>query len=298
MFKRKRNEDVALGLSGGAAQGLGHIGALKAMEEYELRPEYIAGTSAGALIGGMYAAGISVPEMEDIVREIDRDEFRKLLDITWARGSIVAGDRIEKFIRRIVGDVLIEDLDTPFIAAAVDLKTGKGFHFDSGLLVDAIRASISIPGIFKPVVANNAYLVDGGVRRNLPLQVLRRFKPDKLIGVNIVPGPRIDFSWSEESIQRTESGEWGEPDFIERVKEFFTGHTGDTEETPGMTYLFSRIFEIYTAQVAQAEIEQARPDLVITLDMSEIKLWEFWRGEEAAKIGYNQAKQVLESSSL
>jgi NTE family protein len=297
MFKRKNNDDIALGLSGGAAQGLGHIGALKAMEEQKVCPSYIAGTSAGALIGGLYAAGVSVAEMEDIVQEIDRDEFRKLLDITWARGSIVAGDRIEKFIRGIVGDVMIEDLEIPFIAAAVDLKTGKGFHFNGGLLVDAIRASISIPGIFKPVVANNAYLVDGGLRQNLPLRVLRQFKPKKLIGVNIIPGPRLDFSWSQEPIKRTESGEWGEPDFIDRVKEFFTGDTADKEETPGMTYLFSHLFEIYTAQVAQAEIEQAGPDLVITLDMSEIKLWEFWRGEEAVKIGYTQARKILEDKS-
>jgi NTE family protein len=297
MFKRKRNEDIAIGLSGGAAQGLGHIGALKAMEEQKVRPKYIAGTSAGALIGGMYAAGISVAEMEGIVREIDQDEFRKLLDITWARGSIVAGDRIEKFIRNIVGDVLIEDLTIPFLATAVDIKTGRGFHFDQGPLVDAIRASISIPGIFKPVVANGGYLMDGGLRQNLPLQVLRQFKPDKLIGVNITPGPRLDFSWSQEPIKRTESGEWGEPDFMDRVKDFFTGQTADTEETPGMSYLFSHIFEIYTAQVARAEIEQAKPDLVITLDMSEIKLWEFWRGEEAVKIGYTQARKILEDKS-
>jgi NTE family protein len=111
---------VAIGLSGGAAKGLAHIGVLKALEEHGIEPDYIAGTSAGALVGGLYCAGISVRELERITTTIDKTNFRDLVDFTWAKGSMVAGRKVEEFLRGIVGNVHIENLEKPFIATAGD----------------------------------------------------------------------------------------------------------------------------------------------------------------------------------
>lgn len=288
---------VAVGLSGGAAKGLAHIGALEALIERGLEPSVIAGTSAGALVGGLYAAGVSTTRLREIVNEFDSTAFGKLIDLTWARGSLVAGTRVEEFLRDLVGDARIEDLDRTFIATAVDINSGLGYYLDSGLLVDAIRASISIPGIFEPVVANGGFLVDGGLRRNLPVEVLRRHNPDTVVAVSIRDGSSLDLDWRTEQIDRDRPSRPDErPDVWERIRRYFSSESDDSapRDLPGVAFLASQAFNILAADLARAEIELARPDLVLDLDMSDIELWEFWRGAEAADIGYAQSQEQIE----
>lgn len=291
----KKLGKIGLGLSGGAAKGLGHIGALKALEEAGVRPAVIAGTSAGSIIGGMYAAGIGTGELEEIALSMNRTRFRRLLDLTWARGSMVAGHKVEEFLRGILGDKRIEDLSIPFIATAVDIKTGRGFYFTEGPLVDAIRASISIPGVFEPVRANDCLLVDGGVRKNLPLSVLENYDINTLIGVDVFPKQHLDPSWKTARIERDEKEVKKDP-FWARIWDRITGEEEETEMKPeavSLTTLLTQIFMIVATQISQYEIDYANPDFLISLDMSDIALWEFWRGEKAIEIGYRQAKKTL-----
>lgn len=292
----KKLGKIGLALSGGAAKGLGHVGALKALEEVGVRPAVIAGTSAGAIIGGMYAAGIDTDELEEIASSMDRTRFRRLLDLTWGRGSLVAGKKVEEFLRGILDDKKIEDLPIPFVATAVDIKTGRGFHFTEGSLVDAIRASISIPGVFEPVRANGGLLVDGGVRKNMPLSILKEYKIKTLIGVDVFPKQQLDPSWETTRIERNKNEVKKDP-FWARIWDRITGEEEETEMNPeavSLTSLLTQIFMIVTAQISQYEIEYTKPDFLISLNMSDIALWEFWRGKEAIEIGYRQAKEKLE----
>lgn len=294
----KRHGRVAVGLAGGAAKGLGHIGALEALIEREIVPDVVAGTSAGAMIGGLYAAGVSTERMRSIVRDFDQTAFGKLIDLTWARGSLVAGARVEEFLRDIVGDTSIEDLEIPFIATTVDINTGIGYYLTEGDLVDAIRASISIPGIFEPVVANEGYLVDGGLRRNLPVEVLRRYDPDTVVAVSIRNGSRLDLSWKTGSIDRDESKRPNDKlDLWQRLREYLSGDDDGEprRDLPGVAFIASQAFNILAGDMAWREIEVSNPDLVIELDMSDIELWEFWRGIEAADSGYRQSIEPIES---
>jgi NTE family protein len=290
---RKR---IGLALAGGAAKGIAHIGVLKAMEELDLLPSYVAGTSAGALVGGLYASGMSPAEMEKVAVGLDRSEFSKLLDITWAKGSLVAGRRVEEFLHNLVGDVRIEELAIPFIATAVDINTGVGFHFVKGPLVDAIRASIAIPGVFEPLVANGGYLVDGGLRQNLPLTALERFRPGTLVAVGLMAQRRVSFDWNQEAeIRRSEQEKpKHDMDLWERLRERLRREEPEREELPGMAFIMSQVMNIYMAQGSAWEIEQGKPDLFINLDTSDLELWEFWRGAEAIRIGYEQSKPALE----
>lgn len=294
-FSVKKLGKVGLSLSGGAAKGLGHIGALKALEEAGIRPAVISGTSAGSIIGGMYAAGISTEEIEEIAYSMDRTRFRRLLDLTWARGSMVAGNKVEEFLYDILGDRKIEDLPIPFVATAVDIKTGRGFHFTEGPLVDAIRASISIPGVFEPVNANGGLLVDGGVRKNLPLSILKDYKVKTLIGVDVFPKQNLEHSWQTARIERTRTEENKDP-FWARIWDRITGEEEETEMKPeavSLTTLLAQVFMVVTSQISQYEIDLADPDFLISLDMSDIALWEFWRGKDAVEIGYRQARETL-----
>ncbi|HUX14264.1 MAG TPA: patatin-like phospholipase family protein [Spirochaetia bacterium] len=300
---------IALGLAGGAAKGLAHVGVLRALEERKLAPTCIAGTSAGAIIGGLYAAGKSVDELTTFLAEIDQGEFRKLIDLNWGRGSLVAGDRIEDMLRGLVGKIRIEELPIPFLATAVDIHTGAGFFFDRGDLVDAIRASISIPGIFEPVSANGGHLVDGGLRKNLALNVLNRFEPRMLIGANIVHGRQSSDAWETTEIQRAPAGRRAENrELWERIKSKFPWTTEEPVDDataaakelagrvalPGLTELLTKAFAVMSSESNREEIKLARPDLLIELDMREIEVWEFWRGPEAAEIGYRQTIAALD----
>lgn len=323
--------DVAVSLAGGAAKGLGNLGALKALEEHGVRPCAIAGTSAGALIGGLYASGKSIAELEGILYGLSQTHVRKLVDLTWARGSLVAGKRVEEFLYDIVGDIRIEDMPIPFTASAVDVLTGRGYHFDRGPLVDAIRASISVPGIFEPVAANGGYLVDGGIRMNLPLEVLHAHHPDTLIGINITPRYSGTREWERAEIQRSPGDEDEGISLWERLRGMVQ-KTADSkltrgsalhamvtpdepgsskksvksqsrsssaksdarDEPPGTAYLLSRVFELVMYEASQAECERAAPDFVVDVDMQEIEVWEFWRGKDAVALGYSQTKDALE----
>lgn len=298
---------VAVGLAGGAAKGLGNLGALKALEEFDLRPAAIAGTSAGALVGGLYTAGKSVSELEALLSQLDQREVRKLIDLTWARGSLVAGRKVEEFLYDLVGDIRIEELDIPFIATAVDIRSGTGYYLNRGRLIDAIRASISVPGVFEPVAANGGYLVDGGVRLNLPLEVLHRFHPDLLIGINITPRYSGSRAWEIAEIRRDEGQAEDAPSLWERIRGFTRGTkgTGDSsndspaadsgeDEAPGTAYLLSRVFEFVMHEASQAEIERAAPDFVVDVDMEPIEVWEFWKGHEAVELGYRQTVAAIE----
>jgi len=301
---------IALGLAGGSAKGFAHVGVLRALEENRLVPSYIAGTSAGAIIGGLYAAGKTVDELDSFLADFDPNGFRKLIDLNFGRGSLVAGDRIEEMLRGLVGSIRIEDLAIRFIATAVDIHTGTGFYFDRGDLVDAIRASISIPGIFEPVTANGGHLVDGGLRRNLPLTVLNRFRPRMLIGANIVFGTDGLGVWETTEIQRAPAGRHARNREIwEQLKShlpWYSEPSMDDDEAaareladrrtghPGLAEMLTRAFAVMSSESSLEEIRSARPDLLLNLDLHEIEVWEFWRGPEAAKSGYTQTIAAIE----
>jgi len=154
---------VSLVLGGGGARGLAHIGVLKVLEKNHLPISFIVGTSMGALVGGVYAAGTGIELMEKLALSVDWKFVTKMLAPSLPISGFVDGERIRSYLREFLGNPYIEQLRTPFSSVATDLTTGDEVIHDSGPLVDAIMASIAIPGIFKPVVYQNRYLVDGGL---------------------------------------------------------------------------------------------------------------------------------------
>ena len=178
-------QKIGLTLSGGAAYGLAHIGVIKVLVENNIPIDYISGTSMGALIGGLYSAGISVAEMEKILETSTRSMIVDI-DLFGLTEGFLYGKKVVNFLRKIIkNDVKIEELKIPFCAVAGDIKSGKKYVFKSGDLIDAIRASISIPGIFKPVRKDNMLLVDGGVCDNLPVDEVRNLGAEKVIAVDV-----------------------------------------------------------------------------------------------------------------
>lgn len=287
---------IALALGGGAAKGLAHIGVLKALEEAGIHERLISGTSMGSIIGGLYASGFSIKDLERAAREVTRARTLQLFRPAFSSNGLVEDRRILKLLQGFCGEKKIEDLPIPFVACAVDFRCGKTVYIDSGPLIDAIRASIAIPGVFKPLSANDTLLVDGGLVHSVPLEILRRYHPDRIIGVNVLKSPFLDLSDSTVSI-KTSRRQKEELDLVDRILHAF--QFSDNEPTP-FTFNLRRTalqsVHIMLNALIAAEVDRVKPEMMIEPDTSQINLWEFWKGKEAVEIGYRAARKALKNS--
>ena len=180
----KRKKRVALALSSGGPRGFAYIGALEVLQERGYEVTAMAGTSIGALVGGVYAAGY-LAEFKEWLFSLDTWKVFSLMDISFSMNHIVKGEKIIEAMRQVVPDVQIEDMPMPFSAVATDLYTGEEVVFDKGDLFSAIRASMSIPSLFKPVQHGNTVLIDGHSSNCLPLNRVKRTKGDILVGFDL-----------------------------------------------------------------------------------------------------------------
>ena len=178
-------EKVGLVLSGGSAYGFAHIGVLKVLEENNIPVDIIAGTSMGAIVGGLYSAGMTTTQMEEILKSFSRNRIVDLNLFGIFNEGLLYGKKVSKFFTKLVGDKNIEDCEKKFCCVASDLTSGNKYVFEKGPLVQAIRASMSIPGIFKPVKIDEMCLVDGGISDNLPVEDARRLGATKVIAVDV-----------------------------------------------------------------------------------------------------------------
>jgi len=173
---------IGLALGGGVAYGFAHIGVLKALEKYEIKPNIITGTSVGALIGGIYASGVPVDKVESIALNF---KWLGIIRPTLPKDGLISLDGIEDFVKQHALVNNIEDTGIKFAAIATNLSTGEVKVFDKGPLSKAIRASCSLPGIFTPMKINNNIFVDGGILDNVPARAAKEMGADFVIGVDI-----------------------------------------------------------------------------------------------------------------
>ena len=175
---------VSLVLGSGGARGLAHIGVIHWLEKHDYNIRSIAGSSIGALIGGIYAAG-KLDEYEQWVRAIKKIDIVTLLDLSWGKSGLVKGDKIINTLVDLVGEQLIENLPIQYTAVATDLKNQKEIWMKSGKLFDAIRASMSIPLFFTPFKDRGAVLIDGGILNPVPVAPTIGDGTDMTIAVNL-----------------------------------------------------------------------------------------------------------------
>lgn len=177
-------KNVALVLSGGGPRGFAYIGAIEELESRGYKITSIAGTSIGSLIGGVYAAG-KLNDVKQWLYSLDVWNMFSLIDFSLSMNHLVKGDRIISALKDIVPQINIEDLNIPYKAVATDLYTGEEVVFSSGDLFSAIRASISIPTLFKPVEYNDSLLIDGAMSNCLPINRVERTPGDILVAFDV-----------------------------------------------------------------------------------------------------------------
>ncbi len=178
----KKTKKTALVLSGGSARGLAHLGAIEVLIREDIKFDLVVGTSIGALIGAVYCLQRPVDEVKQMAL---KTTVADILDVAISRMGLSAGNRLENVIRKTVDNKTFNDLKIPLAVTAVDVETGQEAYFTSGDLIKVIKASCSLPGIYRPVELDSRLLIDGGVRHHFPIDIAKKLGAEFIVGVDV-----------------------------------------------------------------------------------------------------------------
>jgi NTE family protein len=291
---------VALALGSGAARGLAHIGVLRVLQQAGLQVSGIAGCSMGALIGGIYAAG-KLGEYEDWVCELTEFDVLRLLDMTWgSRAGLIKGEAVIEALKALIGDHRIEDLPIPFTAVATDLNTRREVWLDSGNLFRAIRASIAIPGIFRPVRDGARLLLDGGLVNPVPMAPTASFSADLVVAVNVMATPAAHPLGTAPLTAKAPQHGYREriESFVTRVQRKLAPEHGknadDTPDEPSITDILLESLETMQATITRFKLAAYQPDLLIGVPANVCRAHEFYRAKTVIAAGEYWARRALE----
>lgn len=287
---------VGLALGSGSARGLAHIGVLRAIEDAGIKVDFIAGTSMGALIGAIYAAG-KLEGLTERFLDFDWKSIVSLLDPVFPRSGLIDGQKIDDFVRAHVRATRIEDLPIPFHAVATCIMSGEEVVCRTGDLIEAVRASISVPGIFTPVRSNGRVLVDGGLVNPVPVSVARAMGADLVIAVDLNhdivagrvshPGSRANARPHAQTMERLLAGLQTSP-VLAQFEAWL-----HKEPLPGIFDVLLTSIDIMQARMTQTSLRQDKPDILIRPPLGAVRFMEFDRAEEIIEIGYRSAVQQL-----
>lgn len=306
MSEERQHQKVGLALGGGAARGGAHIGIIRALEERGIHIDFIAGTSIGSMVGAAYCAG-NLPILEDVVQRMSWQRAFSLLDVVFPSSGLISGTKVSQFISETIGKGEIAELAVPFAAVATDLASGAEIVFGSGDLVEAVRASISIPGIFRPVFRGEMILVDGGLVNPVPVSAVRSLGADFIIAVDLnldVIG-KCTRAKKEDPLEAKEAGSnprsqhpshsiMDKASSLKSAGALGIRHWVNSGESPRLADILMTSFNVMEAIITTTRFEMDRPDVIIKPKVGHIKLLEFHRMKEAAAIGYREAVSELE----
>ncbi len=297
---------VVLALGGGGARGLAHIGVLEVLADHGVRVRAVAGTSVGAEIGAFLANGMPVAEMAALATSFDWKQTLQLFLPDLPSGGLVSGKKVMGFLNRTIGDRLIEHLSLGYVALAVDLETGEQTIFDRGPLVDAVRASISLPAVFAPHRFDGRYYVDGGVVNPVPFDVARERFGGPVLAVAVHAGargfqrpdivPERRHAWIRNFRQILQQPWVGRADGLRQwLEEQIESYDAGEPDPPAWRArrVLDQVLAISQAQNVRLRQALSAPDVMLTPDVGGIDALEFYRGEEALAAGRAAAESAL-----
>lgn len=287
-------EPVALVLGAGGARGLAQIGVIEVLEERGFDIVAISGSSSGALVGGIFAAG-RLREFDARIRTMSRRDFLRLLDPGWRRSGVLRGARLVDAMREVVGDPLIESLPVEFTAVAVDLQRQREVWLRDGRLWDALRASFAIPGLFTPHRVNGRALVDGGLLSPLPIAATRLSDAHRLIAVDMHGWPQRPPGMPAATDAVTEN-----TSLAARIGDWFERRSGEAPDDDalamGLPEIMARSLDTMQAQISRVQIALDPPELVIRIPRDVCSFYEFWRAAELIDVGRAEAARALDAA--
>jgi len=279
---------TGIALGGGGAKGLAHIGVLKVLEGHGIVPDMVSGTSIGALIGALYCLHGSIAAVREFALGFEDANLSPYLAPHPSGAGLISEKRIRNFLDTTLGSGLIEDLDRPFFCPATDIRRGREVMFARGRLALAVRASISVPVIFRPVRHGRNYLVDGGLVNPVPVDVLKRNGAGFTIAVNIIP-PRPDRP------RRRVLPKGKEKLLLARLDRFISRKliSGRQDQEPNVIESFLSTMEIMQERLIAIRLVNDAPDAVIQVDTSDYKMFEFYRPAEIIRRGEEAARRTI-----
>jgi len=296
---------IGLALGSGSARGWSHIGVIRALDELGIQPDIVCGTSIGALVGGFYVTD-QLPQLEQWLLKLDLREVLRYLDIDLLAGGFIEGKRLIDFFRQEhIGDVQIETLATPFAAVATDLANGEEVWLQHGSLLEAIRASIALPGFFTPVQQQQRWLVDGGLVNPVPVSLCHALGADKVIAVNLnsdITGKHLrknhNTTRQRFTLQSPLLNQW-----LTKLKERSNGKldgffNAKEPPHPGLFDVLASSINIMQDRITRERFAGHPAEIVLEPKLSHLGLLEFDRAAEAIEIGYHCTLEQAEDLQL
>ena len=282
---------ISLVLGSGGARGLVHVGIIRWLIEHGFQIKSISGCSIGALIGGVYAAG-KLDEFEEWVTSIDQSDMAMMLDFSWQSSGIFKGDKIIDTLRRLIGEISIEDLPIPYTAVAANVADEKEVWLQSGSLFDAIRASISLPLFFTPHVINGEVLIDGGVLNPVPIAPTFSDKTDFTLAVNLGGEPEM---LQQEVIPVSLPTK--QSNLHEKVTLFIDNLGSSVKSKMSFNFaaydIANQAFDAMQSTIARQKLAAYPADITLELPRNACGTLEFDRSQEMIDRGYHLAQAKL-----
>jgi NTE family protein len=291
-----KNKTVSLVLSSGGARGLAHVGVIEELERRGYTITEIAGCSAGALVGGMYAAG-KLPEFKDWICNLDRVDVFSLMDFTFSSRGFIKGEKVYQALNKVVPDQAIEDLPLRFSCNAVDVNSGKEHVFAQGSLYKAIRASGSIPSVFLPAQIDKRNLIDGGVLNPVPISLLSDPHNTLVVVVNanslaehFLPAPHKKSSQK----QSMNLPGWL-MEYQNKMRTYFPEEEKKVQQKRySAMELVTRSFDLLQDRYCQLLLENYPVEVEIKVASSQAGTLEFHRAAELIEVGRIKASEALD----
>jgi NTE family protein len=302
-----RRPVIGLALGGGAARGLAHIGIVRTLIAHGIVPNVVVGTSIGAVVGGAYATG-QLDTLEEWARKLQPRNLLGYLDIRLNGSGLIGGDKLAAQLEAAIGPILIEDLPMKFATVATEVRTGHEIWLTHGRMVDAMRASYALPGIFSPVLVGDRWLVDGALVNPVPVSAARAFGAEIVIAANlssdifahsttiyshgpsaeltvaVAPDTMIEPAAPKRGLGRLFSAE-------RTMKREFFGSGG----RPGISSVMVDAFNIMQDRITRARLAGDPPDLLISPRVGQIGWFDFHRADDLIAHGTRAAERAIDT---
>jgi NTE family protein len=281
----RRKLRLGLALGSGSARGWAHIGVIRALEERGIKPDVVCGSSIGALVGAAYAAG-ELDRLEQWVTGLAWTTVVRLMDITW-RGGLIRGTRLFTLFRTMFEDRAIDDLPVPYGAVATELDSGRELWLRHGNVLEAVRASCAMPGLFTPVVRDGVVLVDGGLVNPVPVSMCRALGADLVIAVDLSWGKLGPYRHDKEA----EVAPREVPGWLGRIRPEWMkakqkgAKPGDAPSIPSIFTVFMTSLDIVEMRVARSRLAGDPADVLVTPLLPNFATMDFHRATEAIEEG-------------
>ncbi len=285
-----RRPKIGLAIGGGAARGWAAIGVVRRLKEAGIVPDVVAGTSMGAVVGACDLAG-RLDTLEDFATRLTPRRVFSLLDVHLGGSGLVGGGRLADLLISHIDDIRVEALPRPFTAVATELATGHEIWLSSGRLIDALRASYALPGIFEPVRIGKRMLVDGALVNPVPVSVCRALGADVVIAANLSTD-----TFARGTVVQSLPADMATP-FPEPSESLgqslFRRMFGAGDDKPGLTGVMMQSFNIIQDRITRSRLAGDPPDVMIAPRLGHIGLFDFHRAREAIDIGAAAADRAL-----